>query len=480
MYLKMMSIVKYFMPVALVVMIILFWNFNSLVSESKELYSDSIELISLGNGMLNTNDYLIKLMRIYVVTGNESVLNEYESILNDYDSLDGKLDRMTAVGLSENELRSIDIILDILDELAEIEDGAIEAMQRGDNELAVSIIFSDEYSGVDSDLARHTMTLIGDINARTSVEIRNRQARETAMLIALIILVISSGVVTMLIIFWVVRKVFWYDKNLNNIIDKLTVSVSAMDASANRFGEVTESLAAGASKQADALEETSAAMNETASIAEKNAESTGIAAQLAAETARAGNESKKYIMKLIETMKELNESSDKMSRIVRTINDIAFQTNLLAINATVEAARAGGDAGRSFAVVAGEVRNLARDSAAAVTDTVDIIEKNIFLTKSSGKSAKQALSISTGDLQRTEKLSLLISEISSATAEQSRGIQNITGAIGEMERVTHDNATIAAENSTSSANMKEEMNSLNETITIARSLISGGKNKGGG
>jgi methyl-accepting chemotaxis protein len=174
------------------------------------------------------------------------------------------------------------------------------------------------------------------------------------------------------------------------------------------------------------------------------------------------------------TMTELKESSDKVGKIIKTIDDIAFQTNLLALNATVEAARAGGDAGRSFAVVADEVRNLANKSAVSSAETAEIIEKNIKLTNESNAVAERVMSLTESISDETKKLGEIISEINSASEEQANGIKQINIAVSQMEKVTQENAAVAEENAAASNSMLDEIAHLEEAVVIAESLV---KNK---
>jgi methyl-accepting chemotaxis protein len=183
------------------------------------------------------------------------------------------------------------------------------------------------------------------------------------------------------------------------------------------------------------------------------------------------SEAGKYMSELMGVMTELKESSDKVGRIVKTIDDIAFQTNLLAINATVEAARAGGDAGRSFAVVAEEVRNLALKSSKEAANTTSIIENNISLTNS-GREISDEVSNTLGDLmEKSQQLSQLISEVNTSSEQQAVSIKQINVAIGQMERVTQENAAVAEENYASSDSMKNELINLENAIIQAGSAL---------
>lgn len=261
------------------------------------------------------------------------------------------------------------------------------------------------------------------------------------------------------------------ENDWKNIISKFKSSTKVINANAAQLNESSENLANGSTRQAAALEETSATMNETESMVAQNAENTRIAAQIAADSLNVVEQTSKFMMQMMSTMGELKESSDRVGKIVKTIDDIAFQTNLLAINATVEAARAGGDAGRSFGVVAEEVRNLAQKSAKAVTDTTAIIEKNITLTDTTRQEAESVFELAKKNADHTNELSKLISEINAASNEQSSGIKQINIAISQMEKVTQDNAAVAEKNAASSSSMRNELESLERIVAQAGSAI---------
>lgn len=261
------------------------------------------------------------------------------------------------------------------------------------------------------------------------------------------------------------------EKDLKIIVSKLRSSSNIIETNATQLSEASENLATGSSRQAAAIEETSATMNETASMVSNNAENTRIAAQISEDANDTVNVAGKYMSELMQTMDELRESSDRVGKIVKTIDDIAFQTNLLAINATVEAARAGGDAGRSFSVVAQEVRNLAQKSADSVSETTQIIERNIALTKSSRESAEQVLKAAQKNSQQISELNKLIAEINAASEEQASGIKQINIAVSQMEKVTQENAAVAEENAASSNSMRDEIDNLSEAVSIVQSII---------
>ena len=285
----------------------------------------------------------------------------------------------------------------------------------------------------------------------------------TALIITLIVLAAS------IIVAVLVSKTI--EITLKNIIDKIKISAVAIHNSTDGLAEISQNLAEGSSMQAASIEETSATMNETESMVAQNAENTRIAAQIAEKAMDEVTETEKYMAELMETMSELKESSNKVGKIVKTIDDIAFQTNLLAINATVEAARAGGEAGRSFAVVAQEVRNLSQKSADASRETAEIIEKNIKLTDTSRDSADHVLDLAKQNAEHTVQLGKLISGINAASDEQASGVKQINIAVSQIEKQTQQNASMAEETTASSHNLQNEAVSLNEVVAEASKLI---------
>jgi methyl-accepting chemotaxis protein len=231
-------------------------------------------------------------------------------------------------------------------------------------------------------------------------------------------------------------------------IGELAHSVNVMRLKMNEaVGQsmaTSQTLAKAASEQAASLEETSSSLEEMASMTKKNAENTNQANQLMAVAQEATQTANRSMNDLTHSMEEVAQASEQTQKVVKSIDEIAFQTNLLALNAAVEAARAG-EAGAGFAVVAGEVRNLAMRAAEAAKNTAnlmnDIVEKI--------KAGESMVTVTNKEFQQvgasSKKVVDLMGEISAASQEQSQGIDQINKAVAEMSKVTQQNAASAQE-----------------------------------
>jgi methyl-accepting chemotaxis protein len=175
---------------------------------------------------------------------------------------------------------------------------------------------------------------------------------------------------------------------------------------------------------------------------------------------------------MVTAMAGIRESSGKISKIIKTIDEIAFQTNILALNAAVEAARAG-EAGMGFAVVADEVRNLAQRSAQAAKDTAGLIEDAITRSEEGSAKVEHMATVIGAITDKATKVKGLVDEISVASRQQTQGIDQVTQAISQMEKVTQTTAATAEE----SAAASEELNSQAEmsmvTVQELESMVGG-------
>src|SRR5262245_33629565 len=185
-------------------------------------------------------------------------------------------------------------------------------------------------------------------------------------------------------------------------------------------------------------------MEEMASMTRQNAEHSHTAATLMGEVDGRVKGSNQALGDMISSMTSIQESSRQVAKIIKTIDEIAFQTNILALNAAVEAARAG-EAGAGFAVVADEVRNLAQRSAQAARDTAGMTDASIQRTEAGSERVTEVAHAIAGITESVTKVKGLVEEVSVASRQQSTGIDQVSQAIAQMEKVTQTTAATAEE-----------------------------------
>ena len=258
--------------------------------------------------------------------------------------------------------------------------------------------------------------------------------------------------------------------SVNEISNNLFTVAENVETTLLSLSESGQTLAEGNTEQASAIQETASTLEETASMVSQNTENTRMAAGLAQQAKDAASKGSQQNMEMMESMTELKISSDQIAKIIKVIDDIAFQTNILSLNAAVEAARAG-DVGKGFAVVAEEVRNLAQKSAQAAKDTAVIIESNISLSEK-GVNASQRTNESLKEINtQVQKVSEIISEVAIATEEQNQGIVQINQAMSQMTIVTQSNSTIAEGNVSAIASLSEQVQNMKAAVSGLIALV---------
>jgi len=242
---------------------------------------------------------------------------------------------------------------------------------------------------------------------------------------------------------------------------------NAIYSGASEIAMGNNDLSSRTEQQAASLEETAASMEQLTATVKQNAENARQASHLALSASETAQKGGKVVDNVVQTMRDIAGSSQKIADIISVIDGIAFQTNILALNAAVEAARAG-EQGRGFAVVAGEVRNLAQRSAQAareikslIEDSVGRVEVGSTLVESAGETMGEIVNAVT-------RVTDIMGEIASASDEQSRGIDQVGLAVAEMDRVTQQNASLVEESAAAAAALEEQASRLTQAVAVFR------------
>ncbi|WP_028312155.1 methyl-accepting chemotaxis protein [Derxia gummosa] len=219
--------------------------------------------------------------------------------------------------------------------------------------------------------------------------------------------------------------------------------------------------------QAGALEETAASMEQLGSTVRQNAENARQANQLAMGATEVAEKGGQVVAEVVETMKGINDSSKKIADIISVIDGIAFQTNILALNAAVEAARAG-EQGRGFAVVASEVRNLAQRSADAAKEIKDLITTSVERVEQGSTLVDRAGATMSEVVTAIKRVTDLMGDISSASSEQSAGVEQVGEAVRQMDQSTQQNAALVEESSAAADSLREQATQLVNAMAVFR------------
>ena len=253
--------------------------------------------------------------------------------------------------------------------------------------------------------------------------------------------------------------------NLVDIVSQVRNGTEAIATASSQIAAGNLDLSSRTEEQASSLEETASSMEELTSTVKQNADNARQANQLAVLASDVAVRGGKVVSQVVDTMESINASAKKIGDIIGVIDGIAFQTNILALNAAVEAARAG-EQGRGFAVVASEVRNLAQRSAAAAKEIKTLIGDSVDKVDAGSKLVNQAGATMDEIVSSVRRVTDIMGEISTASAEQEAGIEQINSAIAEMDTVTQQNAALVEEAAAAAASLHEQAGELSQTVSV--------------
>jgi methyl-accepting chemotaxis protein-1 (serine sensor receptor) len=263
------------------------------------------------------------------------------------------------------------------------------------------------------------------------------------------------------------RSLETMQSSLAEVVAQVRSSADAVATASSQVAAGTTDLSQRTEEQASSLEETAASMEELSSTVKQNAENARHADELARGASLRAEQGGGEIVHMVSTMGDISNSAKRIGDIISVIDGIAFQTNILALNAAVEAARAG-EQGRGFAVVAQEVRALAQRSAEAAKEIKGLIGHSLEKVQAGTRVAEQAgttIEALVGDVKRVSDFMRSIAE---ASAEQSRGVQQVNKTVTEMDRVVQQNASAVQQSAAAAQAMRQHSETLVRAVSAFR------------
>ncbi len=254
---------------------------------------------------------------------------------------------------------------------------------------------------------------------------------------------------------------------LTQVVARVRRGSESVAMASAEIAQGNQDLSARTESQASALEETAASMEQLGATVRQNADSARQANALARSASDVAVRGGEVVGQVVQTMKGINESSQRIADIIGVIDGIAFQTNILALNAAVEAARAG-DQGRGFAVVASEVRSLAGRSAEAAKEIKQLISASVERVEQGSAMADQAGETMTEVVQSIRRVTDLMGEINAASAEQASGVAQVGEAVTQMDQATQQNAALVEEMAAAASSLSSQAQDLVQAVAVFR------------
>ena len=254
-------------------------------------------------------------------------------------------------------------------------------------------------------------------------------------------------------------------QSLVQVVSTVRGNAEGVASACNEIAHGNHDLSARTERQASTLEETSASMDELSDAVRHNSDAARQANQLAQSASTVAVRGGDEVGQVVETMRAINTSSNRIADIIGVIDGIAFQTNILALNAAVEAARAG-EQGRGFAVVASEVRLLAGRSAEAAKEIKSLINASVETVERGSSLVDQAGATMAEVVDSIRKVTEIMGNISAASSEQSEGVAQIGQAVGQMDQVTQQNAALVEQMAAAASSLSDQARDLVGAVAV--------------
>lgn len=251
------------------------------------------------------------------------------------------------------------------------------------------------------------------------------------------------------------------------LVDDVSGQANNVLSASDAIARSNDELSSRTEQAATNVQQTAATMNELMATVKSNAETAREVNNLSENASHTALKGGEVMEEMVGMMANIAESSKRIASITSVIDSIAFQTNILALNAAVEAARAG-EQGKGFAVVSGEVRNLAQRSATAASEIKMLVENSTGCVQSGSNQADSAGQTMQEIVSNVKNVTALIAQISAATAEQATALNEVGSAVEDLDKITHQNAARVVEGKEASLRMSHQANRLVKAISIFR------------
>ena len=444
----------------------------------------------------------------YIISSDQAEMDKYDKVIaKDLDDLHKMQADYVALQITPQEKEMYAHLLELWDRYM-IEDGKIRAAARIDDDEAAKKLIRGESNRLVVELRAHVDKIVDMYTAggqAAAVEGDHRYVASRTWILGLVLGSVALGAAgAILITRWLMRglggepdyataiaariaagdlsvpvetrpgdrsSLLFAMKtmrdNLANIVGDVRGATATIATASHEIAGGNLDLSARTEEQASSLEETAASMEELTSTVRQNADHAAHANQVADTAASIAQKGSAVVAQVVDTMAVIQTSSRQVADIIGVIDSIAFQTNILALNAAVEAARAG-EQGRGFAVVATEVRNLAQRSAAAAKEIKGLIDNSVQQVDTGNQLVAQAGTTMAEVLQSVQRMHAIMAEITLASREQSAGIEQVNGAITQMDTVTQQNAALVQQAAQTAQSLQEQAGALDQLVSVFR------------